>query len=71
MSAFRWRSNSQAQSSRRHDPCPLALRSPAPDDEDPDEGDEEDVSLFVSDIPRINPVRLRRGYLLPGEPLYV
>jgi hypothetical protein len=34
----------------------------------------EDIDDFYDEeeaIVRINPVRLRRGYLLPGEPLYV
>ena len=71
MPRSRWRSNSQDQTSRRHDPCPLALRGRTPGDEERGEGEGEDDFLFVSDIPRINPARLRRGYLIPDEPLYV
>jgi hypothetical protein len=33
--------------------------------------DIDDFNEDVEPIVRINPVRLRRGYLLPGEPLYV
>lgn len=33
--------------------------------------DFDDIDGLEEPIVRINPVRLRRGYLLPGEPLYV
>jgi len=29
------------------------------------------IQLLSDNVPRINPARIERGYLIPGEPLYV